>query len=1026
VQVQLLGPVRMVRDGSPVGVGTRKQRFVLAVLALHANHLVTVDRLIDLLWPDRPPATARGLIHGHISGLRTVLTTAGVLADQVSLRREGPGYLLACDPMIVDAHRFTHLISQAQAEPDPTRQLSILDRALQLWRGPALADTAPEPIRGMLSRHLDETRLTATEHRLAALLDLARHDEAISDLTRLAAEHPDRHRVTELLMTALHRRGRTTDALTLYRDTKRRLAEDHGLDPPAQLQQLELAILCGQPAAAEPVVRLAPASAPTRAPHHAPRQLPAPPPMFTGRIIELANLRRIHDASTVVITAIDGMAGVGKTALALQAAHQMVDRYPDGQLFLNLHGYTDGVAPVEPGEALDRMLRALGVPGERIPAGLDDRAAMYRSRLADQRMVIVLDNAATESQVAPLLPGARGCVVLVTSRRRLAGLDSAHTLSLDTLPSADAVALFRRSVGEPRLADQPPQLLAELVELCGRLPLAIRIAAARLRSHPTWDLEHLVRRLRDQQHRLVELEAGPRSVTAALDLSYQDLDADLQRTYRLLGLHPGADIDSYAAAALLECTLPAAGRLLEQLLEAHLLEEFVLGRYRFHDLTRAHAAHTATGGETEHAARRALDRLLDYYRHAAAVAMDAAYPYERERRPQVPPARTPVPVVSDPAAALGWLDGELANLLAAARYATEHGRPAHLVQLSTVLHRHLRNHGHYQDAVTLHQQALTTARVNGNQAGEIEALVGLGQIHRMQSQYEQATDDFRQGLRLARAAGHRPGQVDALIGLGHSHLMQGRYEQAADHYQQALQLAHTTGDGPGGELGAQVGLGHIHMLQGRYERATDHYQQALQLARTTGNLPSEMDALIGLGHIWQRQGRYQQAADHYQQALELARATGNHNGELHALTGLGQVRQIQGRYQQATDHYQQLLDLAHQSGNRNWQFEALQGLGRLHHATSHPDAALTHHHQALAIATELDQPGDQARAHDGLAHAHHALHQPDQARTHWQHALDILTRIGVDHTDDEETSAPAIRAHLANLHRYDETAAPTE
>jgi DNA-binding SARP family transcriptional activator len=711
----------MIRDGNPVGVGTRKQRFVLAVLALHANHLVTVDRLIDLLWPDQPPATARGLIHGHISGLRAVLTNTGDLANRVSLHREGPGYLLTCDPTAIDAHRFTHLVTQARAEPDPTGQLTILDQALQLWRGPALADTAPEPVRSMLCRHLDETRLTASEHRLAALLDLARHDEAVPDLTRLAANHPDRHRITELLMTALHGSGRTTDALALYRDTKRRLAEDQGLDPPPKLQQLELAILRGQPAPAEPVTRPTPASAPTGPRHHMPRHLPAPPQMFTGRIVELANLEKIHDASTVVITAIDGMAGVGKTALAVHAAHQMVDRYPDGQLFIDLHGYTHGLAPVEPGAALDRLLRSLGVAGERIPAGLDERAGLYRSRLADQRMVIVLDNAATESQVAPLLPGAPGCVVLVTSRRRLAGLDHTHTLSLDTLPSAEAVALFSGSVSEPRLAGQPPEVLTELVELCGRLPLAIRIAAARLRSHPAWDLAYLVRRLRDQQHRLVELEAGQRSLTVALDPSYQDLDADLQRTYRLLGLHPGADIDAYAAAALVDCALPAAGRLLEQLLEAHLLEELVPGRYRFHDLTRAHAAHTAAGDETEHAARRAVDRLLDYYRHAAAVAIDAAYPCERERRPQVPPVRTPVPVLSDPASALGWLDGELANLLAVARYVTEPGRPVHLLHLSTILHRHLRSRGLYHDARSLHQHALTTARATGNQAAEMDA-----------------------------------------------------------------------------------------------------------------------------------------------------------------------------------------------------------------------------------------------------------------------------------------------------------------
>ncbi|MBO0867223.1 MAG: tetratricopeptide repeat protein [Micromonosporaceae bacterium] len=754
-------------------------------------------------------------------------------------------------------------------------------------------------------------------------------------------------------------------------------AEQSGTDARPEQQQPNRQMLSADPS----LTRGAAPSAPSR---HAPRQLPAPPQMFTGRAIELANLEKIHDASTVVISTIDGMAGVGKTALAVHAAHQMADRYPDGQLFIDLHGYTDGVAPTPPGEALDRMLRTLGVPGERIPADLDERAGLYRSRLADQRMLIVLDNAVSETQVKPLLPGAPGCVLLVTSRRRLAGLDHTHTLSLDTLPVTDAITLFRRGVGDSRLADQPPVVLVELVELCGRLPLAIRIAAARLRSHPTWDVSHLVQRLRDQQHRLTELAAGQRNVTAALDLSYQDLTADLGRAYRLLGLHPGPDIDLYAAAALLDTTLPEVGRMLEQLLDSHLLQEPTPGRYRFHDLTRAHAAHTATEEETERGRRMAIDRLLDYYRHTAAMATDAAQPYEHEHRPQVPPARTLSPALSDPAAALDWLDNELPNLLAAASYAADHGTPAHLLHLSTILHRHLRTRGRLHDAVTLHEQALAVARATGDQAAELDSLTGLGHIYRLQ----------------------------------------GRYQRATDHYHQALQLNRDTGNDPG-EVDALTGLGHIHRMQGRYEPAVHHYQQALQLTRTTGHRPGELNALVGLGHTHRAQGRHGQAADHYQQALVLARATGHRIAEQAALVGLGDIHRRHGRHEQAADHYRRLLDLAHESDDRNWQFEARQGLGRLQHATGHPVAALTHHQQALALATDLGHPDDQARAHDGLAHAYLALHQPEQARTHWQHALDILIRLGVDRTDDEETTVTAIRAHLVDVadHRK---AAPSE
>ena len=501
--------------------------------------------------------------------------------------------------------------------------------------------------------------------------------------------------------------------------------------------------------------------------------------------------------------------------------------------------------------------------------------------------------------------------------------------------------------------------MAELVELCGRLPLAIRIAAARLRSHPAWDLAHLVRRLRDRRHRLVELEAGQRSVIAALDLSYQHLGADQQRTYRRLGLHPGPDIDPYAAAALLDATLQEAGRLLEQLLEAHLLDEPAPGRYRFHDLTRAHAAHTATRVETQDDGQAALDRLLDYYRHTAAAAMDTAYPHAREYRPHVPPAHTPSPDLSDRPAALEWLNIELPNLLAAAKHATEHDRPAHLLHLSTTLHWHLRTRVHYHDAETLHQQALTTARATGHQAAELEALNGLGHIYRLQGRHEPATDHYQQALRLARTTGHHAAELDALNGLGHIHRAQGRYEPATDHYQQALRLARTTGH-QGAELDALLGLGHIHRLQGRYGPAADHYQQGLQLARatghqaaeiealnglgldhrvqgrleqatdhfgqvlrlarTTGHRNAEQNALISLGHVHRMQGLYEQAADHFAQALRLARATGHQAAEQAALTGLGDIHRMQGWYEQAKDDYQELLDLAHQSGSRNYQF----------------------------------------------------------------------------------------------------------
>jgi tetratricopeptide (TPR) repeat protein/transcriptional regulator with XRE-family HTH domain len=792
------------------------------------------------------------------------------------------------------------------------------------------------------------------------------------------------------------------------------------------------------------------------------RQLPMPPPMFTGRLRELAALEQAQDASTVVISAIDGMAGVGKTALAVYAGHQMADRYPDGQLFIDLHGFTGAVAPVEPSDALDRLLRALGVPGERIPADLDDRAALWRSVLAARRMLIVLDNAGSEAQVAPLLPGARGCLVLVTSRRRLPGLDATYPVSLDTLPLTDALAVFARAAGADRLAGQSGDSAAEAVELCGRLPLAIRIAAGRLRSHPTWGVVGLVERLRSEGRLLSELDDGTRGIAAALEVSTQHLPAGQQDMYRMLGLHPGPDIDPYAAAALAGCDVTGATWCLDQLYDAHLLQEPAAGRFVFHDLVRAHARGAATAG-VDPMRRAALARLFDHYRYTASVAVRAAYPYEHDRGPDVPPAATPTPDLSDPARAIDWLDRELPNLLATALYAADHGWPTHVVDLSGLLRRHLRARGRYRDAQTLHHRALSTARTTGHQAGELVAHVGLGDVHRLQGgyplaahhyrqalhlartaddragevdaliglswvcrrqgEYVQAVDQYQRAWQLARATGHRAGEVDALTGIAQIHRLQGRYEQAAAHLEQALPIARATGHRPG-ELAALVGLGWIHRLQGRYQQATEQYGRALDLARSTGHRPGELASRIGLGQVHRVQGRYELATEQYERALHLARVTGHRPGEMEALSGLGQVERLRGRHDRAADHYRQLLGLARETGDRNGEFEARQGMGRLQHAIGQPEAALAHHRRALELATDLRQPADQAHAHDGLAHAHHALAQLDHARRHWQRALDILTGLGTDHSEDDQATTATVSARLAALPQAGDRSGP--
>lgn len=996
LEFRLLGPVQARCGGHLVDLGVRKRRFVLAVLALEANRMVTLDRLVDLVWPDDPPASARGVIRGHISGLRATLVQSGAAEHGIAVHRDGPGYVLACDPTGIDAHRFGALATSARQEVDDARRVDLLDEALGLWRGPALAGSVPEHVRGLLTGHLEEAQLAAVEDRLDTLLRLNRHHGVIEQLSRLAAEHPHRPRLVELLMLALHRSGRTPEALRVYQHTKRRLADSLGLDPPAELQRLELAILHNDPDltyapgstnATRPVDDARPSSKPdldgvadrpaaTAPAGVRPAQLPADIHTFTGRQSELAALLALLPDTTqspppptVVVSAIDGMAGVGKTALAVHAAHRVQDRFPDGQLFLDLHGFTQSFDPVEPTDALDRMLRALGVPDEQIPHDLDDRAALYRTLLADRRVLILLDNAATEDQVYPLLPAAPGCLVLITSRRRLTGLDHTHPLSLDVLPLGETVELFTHVASRDRLTDEPPFLLEELVQLCGRLPLAIRLTAARLRARPAWNLAHLAARLRDAQNRLAELETGRRSVVSAFHLSYRHLDAAQQRVFRLLGLHPGPSIDVRAAAVLTGTTPPEVSQLLDDLLDCHLLQQPAPSRYQFHDLLRTYAAHL-TLGDSEEDRRSALRRLYDHYGEATTAAMNAVYPHEADERPQ------------DPCVAAGtggrfgsrqdaeaWLDSELDTLLAAACAARDDW-PGHTLNQSAALHRHLRTRGRHTDAAALHGHALRIAQSTGDNSGELGALNSLGEVYRMLGRYGPATESHEQALRIARDIGSTAGTVAALIGLGQ-----------------------------------------VHCARGRFGPATDCLMQALRIARSTASRGGHLTALTGLGHVYRAQRRPGLAADNYQLALEIARSTGDRGGELAALAALGHARLQQGWLGLASDSYRGALQIARETADRNGQFEVLHGLGRIHLVICQHEQALGYHTQALEIAADLDQPPDQARAHDGIAHGHNGLARHDQARQHWQYALGILARLGTPTAD--ELTVIDLRACLA-------------
>jgi tetratricopeptide (TPR) repeat protein/transcriptional regulator with XRE-family HTH domain len=726
-----------------------------------------------------------------------------------------------------------------------------------------------------------------------------------------------------------------------------------------------------------------------------PRELPPDPVGFVGRSQQLTELEQLLDAAArqpnaVVISAVSGTAGVGKTALAVHWAHRVADRFPDGQLYLNLRGY-DPDQPVAPADALARFLAALGVPGSDIPLDVDERSARYRTAIAGRRMLILLDNASSVEQVRLLLPGTDSCLVMVTSRDSLAGLVAVHgayRLNLELLPAADARVLLRELIGNR--VDAEPDAAATLAAQCAYLPLALRLAAELAASRPSTPLTDLAGELADQQRRLDLLDAGgdPRSaVTAVFSWSVRNLPPDVARTFRLLGLHPGPSMEPYAVAALTGTDLEHARRSLGLLVRAHLVNTTGPVRYGMHDLLRAYATNLATANDTD----AALDRLFDYYLATSAAAMDRLYPAETYLRPRIPPAATPMPELSDPNLARAWLDAERPCLVAVATHTAAHGRPGHTVRLSATLYRYL-DGGLYTDALTIHDHARDAAEQAGDRTGQAQARHGLGTVYWQLGRYESAIEYFQQALALFRQSGDRAGEIRALHNLSGVELRMGRYGPAADNLDLALAKAREAGDRLG-EARVLTARGVAENWFGRYGSARDFLRQALTLSQSAGDRGLEATALCNLGDAEQGVGHYDSAIEHYGEALALSRELGHQSGEAFSLTGLGTVHTRLGQPEQAAKYHRQALALFRDIGDRDGEAWAHNGLGETALAGDRPAEARDHHTAALTTASDTGAPDQQAHAHLGLGHAYRALGEPAQARRHYRRAVALYTEL---------------------------------
>jgi len=737
-----------------------------------------------------------------------------------------------------------------------------------------------------------------------------------------------------------------------------------------------------------------------------PRQLPLDVPGFTGRERELAELDAILAQGRPdgpVLCALAGTAGVGKTALAIRWAHRVADRFPDGQLYLDLRGYDPG-APVPPADALAGFLRALGVEAASVPADLAERAARYRTMLAGRRVLVVLDNAAGADQVRPLLPGTGPAAVLVTSRADLAGLvarDGARRIELDVLGPAEARRLLGTLVGG-RTADEP-EAAATLADQCARLPLALRIAAEFATAHPELPLSELAAELRDEAHRLDLLDAAgdPRTaVRSVFSWSYRHLTPAGAGLFGLLGLHPGRHITGYPATALAGADPSTARMLLRELSRAHLVEPDGTGGYAMHDLLRAYAVERVHAELRDDARCAALTRLFDHYLETATAASDTLYPHDRAARaladPPADPPAYPAPPVDKPEGALAWLDEHRADLVAVAVHAAGNGWPRHATGLSCALWRYLEVGGHYQEALAVHTAA---ARTGTGAYRHATVLANLGGTHWWLGDYERARVNFARSLDGHRATGDVAGEARTLNWLGLVYEKIGDYRTALTYMVEALTLARRTGNRYG--TAAQLlNLGLLYRLMGRYGEAVEHHQSAAEIFAELGNRRLVGYAQGNLGAVYTRQGRYEAALEALATALARCREAGDLAGEGSSLASFGEAYHRMGRHPEALAHLHRALALSRETADRGLETEALNTLGATLVCMGQHDAALDRHRSALELARRSGERYEQARALAGIGDALAASGDLAGAREHWQRAVDGYAALGIPEADE--------------------------
>jgi DNA-binding SARP family transcriptional activator len=985
IEFRLLGPLELVIAGESVAVGPIKRRVVLAALLADIGTPVTLETLSSRVW-DRTPPAARNILYAHISRIRSLLDASGT---SVQLARQSGGYVLQADRGAIDVLQFTDLLTAShRPDIDDETRVDLLQEALGLWRATPLADLDGAWVT-RTRREWEQQRITAATEWAQAAIRLGRLSMVTTGLNSLLTQYPMVEPLVRELMRALHAAGRSAEALELFARTRKTLVDELGVEPGTELRELHLAILRSTADQLAPGVHLV-------RPYIAPAQLPAYVPDFVGRAPQLAWLDELLASGQARTLVISGMAGVGKTSLAVHWAQRVREHFPDGQLYVNLRGYTSH-APVRSEEALAQFLRALGVPARDVPRNPEEAAGLFRSLLTDKRVLVLLDNAATAEQVRPLLPASPGCLVLVTSRNRLRGLvarEGALALSLGVLSPAEARALLAGVVGGAG-ADRASKALDELAAACGHLPLALRVAAASLSDWPEQRLPGYISSLTAGDRLATLLIDGDHqsAIRGAFDMSFQALPAEARQLFCLAGSMPLAELTAEAAAALTDATAARTVQMLDQLTTTHMMQERSPGRYAFHDLLRLYARKQAELETAEEVRRAAWHRLCG--RYLATVDRAAQLLYPQLPRLPLPAGSTGLPLLllTDHRGAVSWLDSERDNLVAITREAAEHGPHRSAWLIAGALCGCLRLRRPMRDWFAIATAGLRAAVADDDPAGQASAHQSLAHACRGASQLAEGVDHLFEARTLAEAGDWPEGHTAIVGDLGLLYADLGRMDQAEDHHARALAASRQAGNAAGRAVNLHH-LGDVYRQTGDLGRAARQLTAAVALFEEIGSPSGQAGALTSLGGVNRELGRLDLARDELVRALTLHRELGDHCGEAITLVELSGVHEAADELDEATTTAIAAADLAEGVADRRLVAATRVALASAEARFGWSRQAIAHYEQARTIATAGGAPYQAAMALLGLARTHRTIIEPEPAARHATDGLEIARRAG--------------------------------